>query len=577
MNLSSTPRILRYALAAVCAMLIAYAGLRCVTLVTDSRTAALLEAEQAITLATAGRIQQDRIPDSLIESVAALIDARAPALNYVTLRNANRATLVSRGRFTDRFDWLGADMGRQLRGWSYQLESAEADRPLMQAGQRVGYARFGVNWFSVLGRAGLSLVVWLTALLAGVVGFLGALSSASARREIGGAQPAPERPADVPAQSRRGEGAGKPASRLLRRRKNTSKDDFAPITSRQVPASAREQSPAGPSSRPGASARPTPEPEPASAAIPARAKTAEPALPDKPSTPESVSAETSVVARDTPPPRHESSTAPDLEPGLEVVPTPTPTPTPAPDPIQPAPAQAQLHAPRLDIQPSLGDDTLDLRFYPIWRDAQCDVLAGACAALVWREGQSPLVDVATLAELAERGGALRAFTQWIARRFSLLHSNWRTLEIDTVPIMLPISGAMLGFADAEAVWRDALRRSDRDPNDLILRWAHAVGRDVDNTLPVRRALSLDAHDKPTPADCDVACIDATRIGPDIDQWHARIEKLRCPVLLGPIEAPAEHARLINHARVLWFSDADTAVHTPRAFARLLARHTTQPM
>lgn len=625
MNLSrnSTPsagiqRYALYAVAVLCLALVAFAGLRVTTLVTDARSQGLFDAEQAIAQATAAHIQQDRVPNALIVSVEALLGEPTLGLNYVTLRNADNVTLLSRGRFTQRFTWLGTQTARQWRGWDYQIESAETNRTLMQDGRRVGSAQFGLSWLAVVARTGLPLVIWIIALLAGVLGFLGALAAgtaAAATAEAAGQKTAGTTIRTSAAQPMSvGERARAPLSRLLRRRerRQTGRDEFAPIA--RDPRD-REDGDAMPER----SATPRLETV-ARAAKPTRAAAQPPAPPSKPVPPVSPGpaqppGRSAPAGQAPPPPEPPKSAAPppkppehavrpappkpasepkprSPEPPAKEAPTPDsvpPAPVPAPSKpdgapptphsvaIEPAPAYAELHAPRVDAQPRLGDDTLDLRFYPIWRDCGRESLAGACAALAWRTGESRLVDSDTLTRLAERDGALRAFTQWIARRFSLLHSNWRTLELATVPIVLPIPSAMLGFADAEAVWRDALRRTDRDPNDLILRLSGRVRRNVHNSLPVRRALMLDGYDKPTPPDCDVACIGPEQIGPDVEAWHARIEKLSCPVLIGPIDEPEKYARLINHPRVLWFSDADGAIQSPRAFARLLARHTTQPI
>jgi hypothetical protein len=594
-----------YAVAALCLTLTAYSGLCVAILVSDARSQSLAEAEQAIAQAAAEHIEQDRVPNALIVSVEALIGEHELGLNYVTLRNADNVTLLSRGRFAQRFAWLGTQTARQWRGWDYQFESAEANRRLMHDGQRIGSAGFGVSWAGIIARAGVPLVIWITALLAGVLGFLGAIAAAAAAgataRSADQKTPGTTIRAAAAQPMSGGERARAPLSRLLRRReRRESGDEFAPIADAQRDGADGDAMPERSATprletvpRPAPSARgeaPPPKqpakPAPSAPASPAQAAPAPPPKPTPPPEPPKPAARSpeptsqpAAQPSETPQPARSPETPTQKPVARAVAPQGAETTPPAPPRvvIEPAPAYAELHAPRVDAQPRLGDDTLDLRFYPIWRDCERESLAGACAALAWRTGESRLVDADTLTRLAERDGALRAFTQWIARRFSLLHSNWRTLEIATVPIMLPIPSAMLGFADAEAVWRDALRRTDRDANDLILRLSGRVRRNAHNSLPVRRALTLDGPAKPTPPDCDVACINAEQIGPDQEAWYARIEQLRCPVLLGPIAEPEKYARLINHARVLWYSDADEAIHSPRAFARLLARHTTQPI
>lgn len=606
----TTPRYALFILAALCLVLVGYGGLKTIQLVSAARTQALAEAGDAITAATAGHIRQDRVPNRLIEAAQSLVADPELGLNYVTVRNADHVTLVSRGRFSNRFGFLGAGTARSLRGWDYRLESAETVRTLDGPGNTsvVGHAQFGVGWLKVFGHAGVGLIIWLTTLLAGLVGLVGALVAGATQRQESSRNEAPVASAHVrrpsPATQEAPDSPRSPLSRFKRgRAKEAGGDEFEPIRPVRSSAAARESASAPPRKavapdRPASASISQSQPaSPSAVRTPAAASA--PASQQKPATPSSepavVKAEPSTAAPQKPEPTQREALNPQHEPaapGTAPETTPKPeaparSPRPMPDAQATAserastvvtPAQAELHAPRLDAEPHLGDATLDLRFYPIWRDVNREVLAGACAALAWRTPETRLVDADTLTRLAEQKGALRAFTQWIARRFSLLHSNWRTLEINTVPIVLPIPSAMLAFADAEAVWRDALRRTDRDPNDLILRLISARSRRVaHSSLPVRRALTLADHDKPVPADCDVACIDAAQIGPDIEAWFARIEQLKCPVLLGPVADPEPLASLIDHNRVLWFSDDEKALYSPRAFARLLTRCSTHPI
>ena len=602
-NPAGTSRYALYALAALCLILIGYAALRSVELTSTARSQALADAERAIAAAATEHIRQDRVPDALILAAESLLGEPQLGLNYVTVRNAQNVTLVSRGRFSQRFGFLGAGTARSLRSWDYRLESAEATQAIRahDEGGVIGFAQFGVDWFHVFASAGVGLIIWLTALLAGLVGFFGALvASASAREQ----SPAPST-SDTPGRIRKPapqastaiDTARAPLSRLVRRRgRKASEDEFEPIVSSDNRAASKPAQPItqGEQARPQRAEPPpirqpqrpapsneTPEPaqdDPSSPTrAPAAAAPAEP-KPAEPKQPEPKQAEPSVQPSSPAQPAAQKS-APSRQrtPGKDA-PAEASEPAPQRRAAVAAAVETELHAPRLDAEPRLGDATLDLRFYPIWRDAKREVLAGACAALAWRTPETRLVDADTLTRLAEQKGALRAFTQWIARRFSLLHSNWRTLEINTVPIVLPIPSAMLAFADAEAVWRDALRRTDRDPNDLILRLLSTrMRRGVHSSLPVRRALTLAGHDKPVPADCDIACVDPADVGPDSEQWFACIEQLQCPVLLGPIDDPEPYTRLINHNRVLWFSDDEQALYSPRAFARLLTRCSTQPI
>ncbi|WP_348766968.1 hypothetical protein [uncultured Salinisphaera sp.] len=561
-----TPPAALYALAALCLILAGYAGLRAVQLTSAARADMLAQAEAAIVSATAGHIRQDRVPTRLIEATQTLLADPGLRLNYVTVRNAGGATLVSRGRFSNRFELFGPGIAPTLRAWDYRLESAQATLRLSAPGQAgaVGSAEFGVSWFAVLGHAGIGLVIWATVLLAGLVGLVGALVAAggSQRAAVEPVQNAPtppqqtKKPAAGASQTNR-PGSRTPSSLFRRGDKKKRDDEFEPIAPAARPS---QPAPVG-----------EPEPAPKPPATPP-ATTATPA--DTQGAAQRQATVSAAPAQTAEPPQSDArreASRPAAAPASNATASVRPPPAIAP-------AEAELHAPRMDAEPQLGDATLDLRFYPIWRDSGREVLAGACAALAWRRPDTRLVDADTLTRLAEQKGALRAFTQWIARRFSLLHSNWRTLEINTVPIVLPIPSAMLAFADAEAVWRDTLRRTDRDPNDLILRLTSARShRGAHASLPVRRALTLAGHDKPVPADCDVACIDPAQVGSDMEAWFERVDQLKAPVLLGPLADPEPFARLINHERVLWFSDDAQALCSPREFARLLTRCSTRPI
>lgn len=551
----SSQRHLAYGLIVACLALIVWSTIQFSATLGEARSAALTAAAQAIVPAITPAIEQTRVPRRLVATVHTLVAQPGSALNYVTVYNAADQLLVSEGRFGDRFSWLSEASARQWRGWAYQIQSAETRIALSREATPVGSVRYGVDWFAVAARAGAPLGVWGAAGLAGLIGLLGAWRSlrhshgAPAAAEHGETRKQP-RPATKPEPKR--------AKKI--RRKRGSDPEFAPIGG--APAAVpQDESP------PETAAASTPSPVSA-AAPPAPPKAAAGPGEKAAASAASVSTAAARVAGDVQQARTAAAPAPSA-----AKPPPAST-VAAPAAESAATAGAALHAPSLDAQPRLGDDTLDLRFYPIWRDRERAVLAGACAALAWRVGKTQLVNADTLTRLAEQDGALRAFTQWIARRFSLLHSNWRTLELATVPIVLPIPSAMLAFADAEAVWRDALRRTDRDPNDLVLRLSRRSRRYVHSALPVRRAITLAGHDRPLPSDCDIACIEPDQIGDDIEAWRARVEELRCPVLLGPINDVERYTALVEHSRVLWYSDSDDSLYTPRAFARLLARHTS---
>jgi hypothetical protein len=146
--------------------------------------------------------------------------------------------------------------------------------------------------------------------------------------------------------------------------------------------------------------------------------------------------------------------------------------------------------------------------------------------------------------------------------------------------LLPIPSALLGFTDAEAVWRTALRRIDRDPNDLILhvRQEGASGP----SLPIRRALGLNACTMETTlpsAPADIVCVIPEMLPQNTSAAVAQLDRLRRPILLGPVVDPEAWTSIIEKDNVCWFSDipGPDNLHTPRSFGRLLATYHTAPI
>lgn len=534
-------RLLAGLLAVVCALLIGCAGLQVSDMLLKARIDKLAAAEQAITQGAIEFIEQDRIPGRLVRAVEAQVADPRLNISFVTLRNLAGVTLVSRGTLGPTgLGWIPFGDGRAWRSWIYRTTSAQTNRVLTREGQRVGSAHFGVAWKSIAYQAGFPLFIWASALLAGVIGLLGALLRLTARRDarvpLAAAPMSGARSPKSTVEPAMADRLTKPVRARRGRRRGASDKEFAPIGGgeRLPPASA-----SGARAAPGLAA--------AGAAPPRPASTADMGLGSLP--PSAI-----MPARPAPEPM---STA--LDRSFDT------------------PAAPVFEAPRIDARPALGDSTLDLRFYPIWRGQGSDrLLAGAYAAMAWRTGAAELVAPETLIRLAERDGALRAFTQWIARRLSLLHANWRTLELATVPIVLPIPSAMLGFADAEAVWRDALRRTDRDSDDLILSLDSETARTY-AALPVRRILPLAGPTVEPPRDCDLLGVAESLIDGHASAWRARVDSVTCPILFGPLETPERYADLLERPGALWFSDRPEQAHPPRAFARLLMRQATAPI
>jgi len=533
-------------LAAVLLVLVCWVGSVVSSRLVDTRSAALFDAERAIAQAISPRIQQDRVPPALGQAAERLLAEPALGLSYITLRNANSVVLVSRGGFGDRFDWLSANQGREWRSLLYRLTSAEANRPVMRDEQQVGYARFGVGWMHVLSRAGAGFALWCLVLLIALGGFCWALARAlspSGNSTVKTANSAPgksaaRRPpvarAPSEATANRSDGSA-PLSRLARR-PHILDDGYAPIGEPET-LSSTANNPGG-SSGNVVDLRPTEaQPEPASS------------TPDEPA--------------------EQSSGSAEVPPAFANVIAAAPTPFGASD-----------HGPEIQGQPTLDDSTLDLRFFPIWRDRDQQRLAGAWALLAWRSGNGEPVYLETLTDIAVKADALRDFTEWFARRFSMLHSNWRALELATVPILLPVPDAMLDFTDADTVWRDALERGGRDVNDLILRVSQAHDLPGAGVLPARRSIDLESLESPSVVSSDVLCVHPNAVSNvNADEWREIHDALQRPVILGPITDPEAWAHVIDHERVSWYSDATTPdnLHTPRTFARLLSRAEVEPI
>lgn len=572
--MSAIARSLRYALALVGLLLAGWAGMRAAGVLVEARSGALYDAERTIAQATAPLIEQRRIPNRLIVAVEALVGDEGLHIDYLTLRNADNVTLVSRGHLGDAFDWLPVELARRWRGWLYRMGAAEDNRAVMRDERRVGYAHYGVGWLHVVARAGAGFLTWAGLAALGVIGFLvGLFGRDASRRRTADASASRSSGAPIasPAEAATRRSARAPLSRLISRRRETA-DDFAPIVAKHrqsydtlVGESVRD-APSGASATAGAE-------QPGEAEAHAEPSAGSPAAAGAWISPTS----------DAGSPASTEAPAAEIEPAPPAVPALQPASSRAGSSIAaPVPGAAyapgsSLHAPSLDAEPQLGDDTLDLRLYPIWQGSGPQRrLAAAQAVLAWRSGEAHLVDPETLTRLAEQENALRAFTQWIARRFSLLHGNWRTLELATVPILLQVPSALLAFADAEAVWREALRRTDRDPDDLILRVAPGDVDAASPGVPVRRALTLDSPEVEIADQCDLLCLNADDVDGAHAPWRDTMARLDRPVLLGPIADPEAWSDLIE-AGACWYRDSADALHSPRSFGRLLAREAVWPI
>ena len=107
-------------------------------------------------------IAQRSIPEPVIAKVSSIIDRKALAVNYLTLRNADRVILVSDGSLQKSLGWLSAKDARGWRNVIYGLVSFDRSLTLRHNDEVVGYAEYGIATRAVL--AALSLRAWLLAL-----------------------------------------------------------------------------------------------------------------------------------------------------------------------------------------------------------------------------------------------------------------------------------------------------------------------------------------------------------------------------------------------------------------------------
>ncbi len=548
----------RLSIAVLCAglLLIGLGGLRTLSAVGAQRAQAVAQADNRLARALApATADQTR---AIREQVRLLLANESGTLfTYVTVRDASGLVVASAGRYARAFEWLPSSMAPTWRAWCYRALSTASTMSIK--GSRPLAVSFGLSWPDLLIDSLLAWIIWPLLVCLGIICV--ARVVAEWRKAESSEKTAPPITSVSSRQTDRpGVGRETPVRRAAvdsRRRSLFSRSIWRQRDTGGVTR--------GKKALPMISGR-------GFEVIGIRAT-----APEAVAKADSASAQPTSAAVELSTPSSEFS-APRF---LQVSATP--------QPLRPVTRRAVMREPMSNAPPAvdptaaadshvLSDQTLDLRFYPIWRGADRRVLAGAWAALAWRRGDGEIVDPGTLVRLAEQEGALRAFTQWIAERFAMLHANWRTLELLTVPIVLPIPSALLAFADAEDIWHEALSRIDHDPDDLLLQ-IDAPDLPLELSPPVRRAIVPSYVDGAVRAACDLVFVRPGSDGSCVNAERA-LADTRYPMLVGPLLDPAAHAALLGFGeRVAWFSNVDNEanVYTPRAFARLMSQCAVVPL
>lgn len=460
------------------------------------------------------------------------------------MRDERGQLLASVGSHDGVFAWLLAAGSRSWRAWFYRTLSIRQVRSVSaDGGGSKASVAFGLSWPAVLASTWRAWWFWLSlcglglaCLLAGTLGW---------RSPVAGQE--------------RGRADRRRADATSARPGNTTKADPPRRSWRARLARASAV-------RPRASARAAPAQQPVANSGFEQIGAQRPASAGG-------SSERSVRGRDVPAPEPAQRDALD-----------GPAPT-EPASFRQSPDQAQDDVSSTGAEtvartaPQVFDDTtLDVRFQPIWRGSERALLAGGWVTLVWRSGDGRPVAPAVLARQAEQAGRLSAFTGWLAERVTLLQSNWHTLGFATVPIVLPLAAAWRENAEVWRIWHDELAGAGLADNDLLLQLDASIA-DQASGLPVRRMLSLADIDTAPRSAADMFFLSSEH-GRYGDQARELLAASHQSILLGPLTEPARQTQLLaEHARVAWFpaADDDANLYTPRAFARLVARHELSPL
>lgn len=435
-----------------------------------------------------------------------LVTTNASDMAFLTVRNGDHRLLASDGAWSSWFAGMASRATvRAWRAWMYRTLCADTFRSIASGGADV---HAGVPWWRVLASAGVGF--WLTLLLP----IFGLVVFERERR----AQLTEPSEADVL------------AARAVSGRRKLSSPSFSRIWReplQRIRAKGRREDPR--------------ESDPAASAvgfqpIGQRRRSQTSGAPVRSAVRQ---ADEAPRASGTSVPREQPSDA--IAPGVEAV--------------------AEAAAPEAaDTQPSFGQYLL--RFQPIWRGAMDGLLAGAAVRFVRADDARPV----TLEELMTAGVAEsdppQTLATWLTRRLVTLQSNWRTLELPQVPLMVPLPDSLFAFERADDVWGEALSHYEPAAGDLVFcveRMPEAGGA----ALPVRWAVA-EQQDR---AGRTWYCV---KSGTDAE----------------PSEWEADDARSSvggGKTRFIMPSSRDEAVDnahdalSPRAFARLMSRSELAPL
>jgi len=564
----SRDRLICIGLMCIGVALCVFGALRLLDSISSARTAGLATAQQTVSQTLVPALASGQSL-RVRQATTALVSANDNPISYLTVRNSQGRLLASAGRHDGVFGWLPTSASLSWRAWLYRSFSAETLVPL--AGQTVG---LGVSWSAILIGAMASWVLWALACLIG----LGCAARAarqwsrqpvspasSTHRPATARAPVQKRPANgLPfglGRHRETRSAGQP--RAVAPQPRATGGRFKPWIARLAVLCAKTGAAATNSSsqlRPagvggfeviGSSGGPsTAEPVPQSQVKPVGA------LPTS-----------MAVFEQTPTDKLQTRAA-------------VPPSCVDDGSYDEAPSPRATHEAVSDgASPVFGERTLNLGFRPIWRGPERSQLAGGWVTLSWRSGDGEPVSPASLAELAEQEGALRAFAQWIAERLAMLQANWRTLELPTVPIVLPVPPSLFAVQGARHIWAAALERVGRGRRDLVLQIEPS---EAGHGLAMRQARTA-AIDQ-TGQCADIGAGNLVFVRPDknngCEAAQRALSTTRYPILVGPLLEPLSQSELLdNHQRVAWFTEADNDnnLYTPRGFARLMSQQALAPL
>ncbi|MGB7754521.1 MAG: hypothetical protein WBL23_00435 [Salinisphaera sp.] len=230
------------------------------------------------------------------------------------------------------------------------------------------------------------------------------------------------------------------------------------------------------------------------------------------------------------------------------------------DAVAPGGEAVSEEAEAADTQPSFGQYLL--RFQPIWRGAMDGLLAGAVVRFVGADDARPLTVDELIAAGVVESDPPQTLATGLTRRLVTLQSNWRTLELPRVPLMVPLPESLFAFERAEDVWGEALSQYEPAAGELVF-CVERIPEAGGTALPVRWAVA-EQQDR---AGRTWYCV---RSGMDAEPSEEEAEDARSSMGGGKTRfvMPASRDEAAGNAH---------NALSPRAFARLMSRSELAPL